>query len=583
MACVQDFELITNVAVALGLALAGGLAARAIRLSPIVGYLAAGVIISPFTPGYDANSDQIRELAELGVIFLMFGVGLHFNLRDLLAVKGIAIPGAAIQVTAASALGTAIGLVFDLPLREALVLGLAISVASTVVLIRSLEERGLMDTVHGRVAVGWLVAQDVVTILFLALLPSLDPESSGNGAAEIAWAIVKAALFIGVLAVAGGRIIPWLLMVVARTGSRELFILSVVAIALGIATGATAFGLSVALGAFVAGVAISESETSHQVAADVIPLRDAFAVLFFVSVGMLLDPGVIADNAGLFAAVVLAVLAGNAVIAFATAASFAYPGRTALVVGAGLAQLGEFSFIVADEGRQQHLVNDGTYNVILGASAVSITANPLAFASLPALERLLHRLPFAWRIIDRRREGPAEPEIPHGPHVVVVGYGRVGELTGHALVSLGVPFVAIDADMERVRRLVAAGVPALWGDAANVEALARAGVGHANLVVVAAPDAQTRLIATRNVRRLNASVPLVVRGQNAEEAGALREMGAQEVVVPEYEGGLELMRQALVALGYDSEEALHLSIAARDVAYQAAAAEDAGQPARSGE
>ncbi len=567
----HDFELITNVAIALGLALAGGLAARAIRLSPIVGYLAAGVVISPFTPGYDANSDQIRELAELGVIFLMFGVGLHFNLRDLIAVKGIAIPGAAIQVTVASALGTAIGLVFDLPLREALVLGLAISVASTVVLIRSLEERGLMDTVHGRVAVGWLVAQDVVTILFLALLPSLDPESSGNGLSEIAWAIGRAAVFIGLMAVAGGRIIPWLLMVVARTGSRELFILTVVATALGIATGATAFGLSVALGAFVAGVAISESETSHQVAADVIPLRDAFAVLFFVSVGMLLDPGVIADNAGLFVTVVIAVLVGNALIAVVTAGSFAYPGRTALVVGAGLAQIGEFSFIVADEGRQQHLVNDGTYNVILGAAAVSITANPLAFASLPFLERALRSVPFAWRIIDRRREGPDAPEMPRDAHVVVVGYGRVGELTGHALLSLGVPFVAVDSDMDRVHRLVAAGVPALWGDAANPEALERAGVAHASLVVVAAPDAQTRLIATRNIRRINARVPLVVRGQNAEEASALRALGAQEVVVPEYEGGLELMRQALVALGYDSEEALHLSLAARDVAYQAAA------------
>jgi CPA2 family monovalent cation:H+ antiporter-2 len=341
-------------------------------------------------------------------------------------VKGIAIPGAAIQITLASALGTSIGLLFDLPFREALVLGLAISIASTVVLIRSLEERGLMDTVHGRVAVGWLVAQDAATIVFLALLPSLDPDSGGNGWLDVALAMGKAAVFVGITVVAGGRVFPWLLTAVARTGSRERFILTAVAGALAIATGGTAFGLSVALGAFVAGVAISESDTSHQVAADVVPLRDAFAVLFFVSVGMLLDPEVIRDNAGLFAAVVVAVLFGNAAIAFFTAASFHYPARTALVVGAGLAQLGEFSFIVADEGREHNLVRPGTYNVVLGASAVAITVNPLAFGSIPMLDRALRGMPLVWRIVDRRRDVPGAPMVPEGPHVVVIGYGRVG-------------------------------------------------------------------------------------------------------------------------------------------------------------
>ncbi|MGE3073526.1 MAG: cation:proton antiporter [Dehalococcoidia bacterium] len=565
----DEFSLLTSIAIALGLALGGGVFARLIGLSPIVGYLAAGVIISPFTPGYDADLDAIRELAELGVIFLMFGVGLHFSLADLLRVRTIAIPGAIIQVTAATALGSGIGLAFGMGGREALALGLAMSIASTVVLIRSLEDRGLMNTTHGRVVVGWLIAQDLLTVLILAILPTLEPGSNGELWREIGWAIIRAAVFVSIMLIVGARLVPKILSLIAHTGSRELFILAFVAGALGIATSAAAFGLSVALGAFIAGVVVSESETSHQVAADVVPLRDAFAVLFFVSVGMLLDPQEVADHLDLFIVVTLAVLFANAAIAFVTAGVFPYSGRTALTVGAGLAQLGEFSFIIADESFSIGLMDLGTYNVILAAAAASICVNPLAFASLPRLERALRRLGPIWRFIDRQGEIPAPP-LPRSGHVVIIGYGRVGELVGHAMSQVEVPFAVIEADLARVRRLTGAGIPAIWGDAGRHEVLDRINLPTARAVVIAVPDESTAIVATAAARERNPAVPILVRARTGGEIGTFRTLGANEVVVPEYEGGLELMRQALIAIGNDAEEALHLSHAMRDIHYQAA-------------
>ncbi|MBI2766712.1 MAG: cation:proton antiporter [Chloroflexi bacterium] len=565
-ATLEDFNLLNNIAIALALAFGGGIGARALGLSPVVGYLAAGVAISPFTPGYEANTEALRQLAELGVIFLMFGVGLHFNVRDLLAVKAIAIPGAVAQISLATGVGTAIGLGFGLELRQAIVLGLAISIASTVVLIRSLEERGLVESIHGRVAIAWLIVQDIATVLFLVLLPALAPDAGGNVLRETALAISKAILFIGVLLVVGSRAVPWLLVWVARTGSRELFILAVVAGALGIATGAAAFGLSVALGAFVAGVVISETETSHQAAADVIPLREAFAVLFFVSVGMLLDPGVVWDHIGLLAAVLVAVLFVNAAIAFVVAACFHYPGRTALVVGAGLAQLGEFSFIIADQGLSLNLMTPATYNVVLAVAAISITLNPLAFWSIAWLERTLRRTGPLWRLIDRQGSLPGAA-MPVSGHAVIVGYGRVGELTGHALAQLGVAFGVIEADIRLARRLTAASIPTIWGDAASTEVLSLAGMAGARLVVVAVPDENTALLVIANTRKLNPAVPIIVRAKHATDAPLMRSLGANEIVVPEYEGGLEMMRQALLVLGYEPEETLHFTRAVRDIHY----------------
>ncbi len=567
----EHFSLLTSVAVALGLALGGGIAARLAGLSPIVGYLAAGVIISPFTPGYEADLDALRELAELGVIFLMFGVGLHFNVKDLLRVKNIAIPGAVVQIAAATALGAFAGSFFGLGIKEGIVLGLAISVASTVVLIKALEDRGQLESVHGRVAVGWLVVEDLATVLFLVILPFLKGgDSAGEFAQDAGIAIAKAAVFLAVGLVAGTRLMPRLLSLVARTGSRELFILAVVAIALGIATGAAWFGLSVAIGAFVAGVVVSETETSSQVAADVVPLREAFAVLFFVSVGMLLDPSVVKDHFGLTLAILAVVLFGKSLVAVAVSAAFPYPARTGLVVAAGLAQVGEFSFIVADEGLREQLISSATYNVVLAVAVASISLNPLAFRLVEPVEKLLKGRPPLWRILDRQGEPPSLAAKMRG-HAVVCGYGRVGELTGHALQQLGVPFVVIEADLERVRRLALTGIPVVWGDCATLEVLEHASVSNASIVVVATPDESSALLAVANSRRLNASAPVLVRGRAAGEIETFRELGATEVVVPELEGGLELMRQALIAIGHDPEESLHLSHAVRDIHYQAGA------------
>ncbi len=562
----NELNLLSTVAAGLAAAFAGGVLARFLRLSPVVGYLAAGVLIGPFTPGYQAANAPLDALAELGVIFLMFGVGLHFNVRDLLSVKKIAIPGALAQVLLATALGSGIGAAFGLPWREALVLGLATSIASTVVLIRSLEERGLMDSIHGRVAVGWLIVQDIATVLFLVLLPALGPGAEGNLFQDVVIALAKAAVFLTVTFTAGSLLVPHLLAWVAKTGSRELFILAVVAGALGIATGAEAFGLSVALGAFVAGVVVSETDANHQAAADVIPLREAFAVLFFVSVGMLLDPAVLVDHLGLFAAMLLAVLFGNALIAFGVAALFPYPARTALTVGAGLAQLGEFSFIIADQSLGLELMSDATYNVVLAVAMVAITLNPLAFASIPLAERLLRRLPPLWRTLDRQGPLP-EGTMPRSGHAVIVGYGRVGEMTGHALGGLSLPFGVIEADIGLARRLNSAGIPTIWGDAASIEVLKKAGLEGASLVVLAVPDESTTFLVLSNVRNLNPSVPIIVRARTAAEAPILLFLGATEVVIPEYEGGLEVMRRSLVTLGFDEEEVLHLSNAVRDIPY----------------
>ena len=565
----EDLPLLRDIAVALCLAFVGGFTAKQLRLSPIVGYIVAGLFLSPFTPGYEADLHTLQELAEIGVVFLMFGVGLHFNLRDLMSVKGIAIPGAALQISIIALIGVGLGEFFGMDWRESLVLGLAVSVASTVVLVRALDERGLLSSIHGRVAIGWLIVEDLAVVFLLVLLPSLSPDNDNGILGETAVALGKATIFVVIMLVVGARLVPRILSIVARTGSRELFILSVIAGALGIATGAAVFGLSVALGAFIAGVVISETETSHQAAADVLPLREAFAVLFFVSVGMLMDPEVLRDNAGLLLAVLVLVVVGKSVVAVLVTAAFPYPARTGLVVAAGLAQCGEFSFIVAQEGLELDLIGERTYNVILAASVLSILLNPLTFSGIRYIEPMLRGVAPIWRIIDRQGPPPDIP-LPRAGHVVIAGYGRVGELTGHALAQLGLSYIVVESNLDYVRRLIASGIPAVWGDAARPEVMDRASVQHARLLVVSVPDETSALLAVSNARRLNPALAIIVRARSANEIPEFLHLGANEIVVPEYEGGLEIMRQSLVVMGYDSEEALSLSNAVRDIHYQGA-------------
>ncbi len=392
--------LISTIAIGLSAALVGGLLARRLRLPSIVGYLVAGIAIGPVTPGLVADAHIATELAEIGVILLMFGVGIHFSIRDLLAVKGIAVPGAIVQSTVATVLGVVIGLALGWGVGAGLVLGLALSVASTVVLLLALGERGELESPQGRIAVGWLVVEDLLTVAILVLLPSIAPLLGGHGAAEsasgfgplgdLALALVKAAAFAVLVLVAGSRIVPWLLAVVAREGSRELFTLGVLAIALGIAFLSSAvFGVSLALGAFLAGAVVGESDLSHQAAAEALPLRDAFAVLFFVSVGMLLDPASLLANPLAVLAVVALVVGAKSLAAFGIVALFGYPLRTGLTVAAGLAQVGEFSFILATLGLSLGLLPAEGYQLIVAAALFSITLNPFAFRLIGLLEARL--------------------------------------------------------------------------------------------------------------------------------------------------------------------------------------------------
>lgn len=562
----EDLHLLNSIAIAIGLAFAGGLVAHILGFSPLVGYLLAGMIIGPFTPGYDADTEQLRQVAELGVIFLMFGVGLHFNLHSLLRVRKIAVTGATAQVSFAVMLALVAGMMLGLSWREGLVLGLALGMASTVVLIRALNQRGLLGSVHGQVAVGWLVAEDLATVLVLAIIPSLAPGEGGDFWRDTALAVTKAVVFLGVSLTLGARLIPALLGRVARTGERELFILSVVAIALAIATGAAVFGLSVAIGAFIAGVVISESETSHQAAADVLPLREAFSVLFFVSVGMLLDPAEIFDNVGLLLAACAIVILWNPIVAVVVSAAFPYPARTGLTVAAGLGQIGEFSFIVANVAFLEGVINGTVYNVVLATSIISIAVNPLAWKAIQPFERMLRGNPPIWRILNRQGPPPPPPSTPRD-HVVIAGYGRVGELTGHALRQLEVPFIVIEADVELARRLVLADQPVVWGDAASEEVLRRAGLAQARLLVVAVPDHSSTLLTVGHARRICPELDILVRSSGGDGMDDLVRFGANDVVVPEYEGGLEIMRQTLVLLGYDPDETLHLVQAVRDIQY----------------
>ena len=550
----HDLHLINDIAIALALAFGCGLVAHQLRLSPIIGYLIAGLLISPYTSGYDADLDTMQQLAELGVIFLMFGVGLHFNTSDLLDVKGIAIPGALIQIVAATGIGMGVALAFGLGAREGVVLGLSLSVASTVVLVRALDQRDGVGSVHGRVAVGWLIVEDLATVFFLVLIPLMAPDAEGNVLLDAGIAVAKAAVFIAIMLVIGARVVPRLLSLVAHTGSRELFILAVVAGALGIATSAMAFGLSVALGAFVAGVVVSDTETSHQAAADVLPFRDAFAVLFFVSVGMLLDVGLLLDHLGLLLAAVGLVLVGKSLVGMLVVSSLPYPARTGLVVAAGLAQVGEFSFILAREGVVYGLISDATYNVILGTAVITIALNPLAFVVADRAEGWLKRRPRVWRWADRQGPSPTDREHRSEGHVVIAGYGRIGALVARALSGLGLPYVVVESKVAVARELQRGGVTVVWGDAANPEELGAARLHRARLLALTLPDMHAAELTIDHARRMNTEMEIIARARDEATRASLIERGASHAVVPEYEGGLDMVRRVLELLDVRPDE-----------------------------
>ncbi len=573
----HEISLLANLAIALVVAFVGGLLARQIGLPTIVGYLLAGMAIGPFTPGFVGDVEDIRQLAEIGVIFLMFGVGLHFSLKDLWAVRQVALPGAILQMAIATGLGFALSQLWGWAPLSGLILGLSISIASTVVLLRGLMDNGLLSTTAGRIAVGWLVMEDLATVLILVMLPILFGGHNEQSLWSAVLSLLKVALFVTVVLFIGRRLLPKLLDIIFATRSRELFILAAVAIALGTAFGAAAFfDVSLALGAFLAGVVLSETQFSHQIGDDVLPFRETFAVIFFVSVGMIVNPVYLWANAGQVLALTTLIVLGKAF--FTQLLGFVLPasGRTMLIVAAGLSQIGEFSFILGQAGVTLGLLTTEQYALILAGSLLSIMVNPLMFRSIKTVERVMQRIsPRLWERFDQHPLQPADLALPREGHVVVVGYGRVGQHIVNVLERLGVPRLVIEIDSGRAAEFNARGVPTLFGDAANSDVLIHAGLERARALVVTLPDETATEMVVAAARKIAPQLPIIARAATTKGVGRLLHLGAHDVIHPELEGGLEVMRHTLLCLGYPATQVQGYTDAVRRDEYDTTVSSDA--------
>jgi monovalent cation:H+ antiporter-2, CPA2 family len=540
--------LIATIVGGLVLAFILGAMAHRIRVSPLVGYLLAGVLVGPFTPGFVADPALAGDLAEIGVILLMFGVGLHFSLKDLLSVRGIAVPGALVQIAFATALGMGLGWGLGWKLGASLVFGLALSVASTVVLLRALQERRLVETEQGRIAVGWLIVEDLAMVLTLVLLPPIagllrgaggisGAAEAGHIAATLGFTFAKVAVFIALMLVVGRQVIPRILHYVAHTGSRELFRLAVLSLALGVAYGAAQlFGVSFALGAFFAGMVLAESELCHRAAEESLPLRDAFAVLFFVSVGMLFDPTIMVREPGLLIATLLIILFGKSVAALLIVLAFRHPLSTALTIAASLAQIGEFSFILAGLGVTLGLLPEQGRDLVLAAAIFSILLNPLFFAALDRLGPWLER---------RRAEaGELQPVAPMPTdlpttnlkkHMVLIGFGRVGSRIGADLEREDVPFLVVEDQHELVNKLRARGIEVIQGNAAAPEVIDAANLAEARCLLIAIPDGFEAGQIVEQGRAVNPKIEIVARAHSDAEVEYLQRCGADLIIMGENE------------------------------------------------
>jgi CPA2 family monovalent cation:H+ antiporter-2 len=560
----HNISLITTIAAALGLGLMLGMLAVRLRLPALVGYLAAGVIIGPATPGFVADVALASQLAEIGVMLLMFGVGLHFSLDDLLEVKGIALPGAVLQIAVATLLGMGLAHLWGWSLGAGLVFGLALSVASTVVLLRALEDRGQLDSFNGRIAVGWLVVEDLVTVLVLVLLPALagplGGNLSGNGDnSDSLWmalgtTLLQVGAFVAFMLLVGRKLFPWFLWRVAKTGSRELFTLAVIAAAVGIAYGSShLFGVSFALGAFFAGMVLRESELSHRAAEETLPLRDAFSVLFFVSVGMLFDPRVLVDSPLQVLGVLAIILFGKSLAAFVLVLALRYPLNTAITVSASLAQIGEFSFILAALGMSLGLLPELGQNLILAGAIVSIAVNPLMFKLAGPLEKWVLGRSEQARRMQRSPDPLAElpATVTHERltgQVVLVGYGRVGRRIAEELTRKGIHFVVAEQNRDMVEELRRRDQPAVAGNAAEPAVLIQAHIARASMLVIATPDTFHVRAMIETAKALNPDIRCVVRTHNEEEARLLREETGGTVFIGEHELARSMTRYVLEGL-----------------------------------
>ena len=526
-------SLIATIVAGLGLAFVFGAIANRLKLPVLVGYLLAGVLVGPFTPGYVADQELAPQLAEIGVILLMFGVGLHFSVKDLMAVRKIAIPGAVVQILAATAMGIGLAHLLGWTLGAGIVFGLALSVASTVVLLRALQERRLIETDRGRIAVGWLIVEDLAMVLALVLLPAVSgllggeapPPGPGGIAGAFAITLGKVAAFVALMLIVGRRVIPWILHRIAHTGSRELFRLGVLAIALGVAFGsATLFGVSFALGAFFAGMIMAESELSQQAANETLPLRDAFAVLFFVSIGMLFNWSVILREPLAVLATLAIIVIGKSLAAWLIVVAFKRPQSVALTISASLAQIGEFSFILAGLGVSLKLLPKDGQDLILAGAILSILINPLLFA---VLDKVLPKL------VGRSGEPPA-PAVAAQPHGVLIGYGRVGKAVAEGLKGR-MPLVVIEDETERADELRAGGFDVIQGNAVRPEILLKAGLAEATHLFVAVPSPFEAARIIEQARAANPQAKIIARAYTDADVALLTQMGATHALIGEQE------------------------------------------------
>jgi CPA2 family monovalent cation:H+ antiporter-2 len=566
----DDLPLISTIAAALGFGLLFGMLAVRLKLPALVGYLAAGILIGPYTPGFVADMALSAQLAELGVMLLMFGVGLHFSVDDLLKVRKIAIPGALLQIAVATGLGAGLAHLWGWNIGAGLVFGLALSVASTVVLLRALEDRGILDSINGQIAVGWLVVEDLVTVMVLVLMPPLaayfgggDSQGTGGLWKTIAITLGQMAAFMVFMLVVGRKLFPWLLWRVAKTGSRELFTLCVIAAAVGIAFGSSkVFGVSFALGAFFAGMVLRESSLSHRAAQESLPLRDAFSVLFFVSVGMLFEPRVLLESPWHVLAVVAVIVIGKSLAAFALVLLLRYPVSTALTVSASLAQIGEFSFIVAGLGVSLKLLPLEGHSYILAGAIISIAINPLVFKLVEPVNAWLRSKSEFARKLERTDDPLAELPLTTDlakltGQVVLVGYGRVGRLISQELDRVGAHFVVVEQNRERVEKLRKRGVPAVAGDAADAAVLIQAHIARASVLAIATPDTFGVRAMIETAQALNPGIAIVVRSHSASEAVLLRQQKTAKVFVGEQELADSMSRYVVGHLAQQEKQAPH--------------------------
>ncbi len=539
--------LIATIVGGLVLAFIFGAIAFRLRVPPLVGYLLAGVVVGPFTPGYVADQELANELAEIGVILLMFGVGLHFSVRQLMAVRAIAVPGAIVQIGVATMLGMGLAHLLGWSISSGLVFGLALSVASTVVLLRALQERRLVDTERGHIAVGWLIVEDLAMVLTLVMLPALAPTGgAGGGVAQaLLITVAKVGAFVAIMLIVGRRLVPWLLHVIAHSGSRELFRLAVLAVALGFAfAAAKLFNVSFALGAFFAGMILAESPLSQRAADETLPLRDAFAVLFFVSVGMLFNPNIIITQTLPVLGTVAIILVGKSIAAYLIVRAFGRDNRTSLTIAASLAQIGEFSFILASLGTTLNMLPPMGRDLVLAGSIISILLNPLIFA---LVERFLAReeeeAPEAEAVA-----APAEEPARVRHHIVLVGYGRVGALVGRALLADGRRVIVIEAQHDVDSHPAEDGAEVIVGNAADPRVLERADIVHASELVVAIPQIFEAGQIVEQARALNRNIRIIARAHSDDDTAHLARCGADLTIMGEREIARRMVGELTSAL-----------------------------------